>query len=376
MLKGIQLKLMAGIGLHPRPVPREVIEALIDAEITHSKESVSGCQLTFNLSNKSKVHDIFLLGSGGLPDVFRIILSVSINGTSQVLFDGVATNLEVAPGDQPGMSQLSVTAEDLTRVMDYVERTGFPYPMMSASARVFFLLSNYAAFGIVPDAKSLAFQFIPNLLTKIPAHTGTDLHYIRKLASEAGFVFYIEPGNHPQQNFAYWGPDVHVGGRHRALSVNMDTITNVESMNFNFDSQSAEQPVAYIQEPFAKTSIPIPIPSLKTIGQPLAKFPPIPRKIRHIKDMESLSLAEASQRLLGEAFRSENSTEATGSVDLLRYGEILKPRRIVGVRGAGNAYDGEYLVESVTHSIQRGSFKQQFTLVRNGLGSTVRRVRA
>lgn len=376
MLKGIQLQLHAGIGPHPRPVSREIIEALVDVEVTQSKQSVSGCQLTFNLSHKSKLHDVFLLGQGGLPDIFRIILSVIVNGTSQVLFDGVATNTEVSPGSQPGVSRLTVTGEDLTRIMDYVDRTGFPYPMMSAANRVLFLVSNYAPFGIVPDIKSLAFQFIPNLLKNIPAHQGTDLAYIRMLAERAGFVFYIEPGKRPKQNFAYFGPDVNVGQTHRALTVNMDTISNVESLNFSFDSQSAEQPVAYIQEPFAKTTIPVPIPSLQTIGQPLAKYPPIPRKIRHIKDMESLNWPETAQRLLGEALRSQNSARATGSVDILRYGEILKPRRLVGVRGAGKAYDGKYLVEQVTYSIKRGSFKQNFTLARNGLGSTVRRVRA
>ena len=92
--------------------------------------------------------------------------------------------------------------------------------------------------------------------------------------------------------------------------------------------------------------------------------------------MESLNWPETAQRLLGEALRSQNSARATGSVDILRYGEILKPRRLVGVRGAGKAYDGKYLVEQVTYSIKRGSFKQNFTLARNGLGSTVRRVRA
>lgn len=375
MLKGIQLKLMAGIGLHPRPVSQDVIEALENVEVRQSKDSVGACQLTFSLSQKSKLHKLFLLGVGGLPDVFRIILSVSINGTSQVLFDGVLTNTEVSPGDQ-GIARLTVTAEDLTRVMDYVERTGFPYPLMSASARVFFLLSNYAPFGIIPDAKSLAFQFVPNPIERIPAQTGTDLFYIRKLAKEAGFVFYIEPGRRPKENYAYWGPDVHVGRSHRALSANMDAITNVDALNFTFDSQSAEQPVAYVQEPFAKTSIPVPIPSLKTIGQPLAKFPPIPRKIRQIKDTESMSMPEALQRILGESLKSQNSTRGSGTVDTLRYGEILKPRRLIGVRGAGNAYDGQYLIESVTYQIKRGSFMQQFSIVRNGLGSTVRRVRA
>jgi hypothetical protein len=66
----------------------------------------------------------------------------------------------------------------------------------------------------------------------------------------------------------------------------------------------------------------------------------------------------------------------TGSLDVLRYGRVLKARRLVGVRGAGMAFDGLYFVKKVTHSIKRGSYKQNFTLVRNGLISTLPRVPA
>ena len=46
------------------------------------------------------------------------------------------------------------------------------------------------------------------------------------------------------------------------------------------------------------------------------------------------------------------------------------------MRGAGPAFDGLYYVKSVTHKIKRGEYKQNFTLTRNGLVSTVPTVRA
>jgi hypothetical protein len=42
---------------------------------------------------------------------------------------------------------------------------------------------------------------------------------------------------------------------------------------------------------------------------------------------------------------------------------------LVGVRGAGLAYDGLYYVNSVTHSLKRGEYKQNFSLSRDGLVS-------
>ena len=74
---------------------------------------------------------------------------------------------------------------------------------------------------------------------------------------------------------------------------------------------------------------------------------------------------------LAKAAKSADALTATGSLDVTRYGRPLKARRLVGVRGAGAAFDGLYYVKSVTHDIKRGQYRQNFTLVRNGLMSTV-----
>ena len=72
-----------------------------------------------------------------------------------------------------------------------------------------------------------------------------------------------------------------------------------------------------------------------------------------------------------------NNTTAisgSGSLDVVRYGYILRARMLVGVRGAGLAYDGLYYVDSVTHNLKRGEYKQSFTLSRDGLISITPRV--
>ena len=60
-----------------------------------------------------------------------------------------------------------------------------------------------------------------------------------------------------------------------------------------------------------------------------------------------------------------------GSLDVTRYGGVLNARQLVGVRGAGQAFDGLYYVQKVKHKIKRGEYKQEFELSRNGLVSTV-----
>ena len=79
-------------------------------------------------------------------------------------------------------------------------------------------------------------------------------------------------------------------------------------------------------------------------------------------------------RGLSEAKKSQDSVSGTGSLDVLRYGRVLKARGLVGVRGAGIAYDGLYYVQSVRSTLKRGEFKQSFTLTRNGLVSITPKV--
>ena len=90
----------------------------------------------------------------------------------------------------------------------------------------------------------------------------------------------------------------------------------------------------------------------------------------------NLNPVQAIARGLAEASRTSDSVSGNGSLNVLRYGHVLKARSLVGVRGAGDAFNGLYYVKSVTHKIQRGEYKQDFSLTRNGLLSTVPRVPA
>jgi hypothetical protein len=56
-----------------------------------------------------------------------------------------------------------------------------------------------------------------------------------------------------------------------------------------------------------------------------------------------------------------------GSLDVQRYGQILRSRSLVGMRGAGVAFDGIYYVDSTTHQLKPGEYKQSFVLKRNAL---------
>jgi len=83
--------------------------------------------------------------------------------------------------------------------------------------------------------------------------------------------------------------------------------------------------------------------------------------------MANLTPDDAAKRAFGLLREGADAVSGSGSLSVPRYGNILRARMLVGVRGAGISYDGLYYVESVTHSLKRGEYKQNFTLSRDGL---------
>lgn len=375
MIKGnIQLSLMIG-PVVPVPVPRAVIDALQSVTVRRSTGEPSGFQLVFDLDAGSPLNTLLLL-LGQVGPVIRVVLTVVVNGTPHVLMDGVVVNHQVTPDVQTGRSKLTVTGSDLTAVMGFIEFTGIPYPAMPREARVALIVAKYAVYGMIPLVVPSLFLDVPIPVDRIPTHQGTDLAYVQRMAEEVGYVFYVDPGPAPLTNIAYWGPEIKAGPPQPALNVNMDVHTNVESLSFQFDGTSRVVPVVFVQNELTKAPIPIPIPSISPLNPPLGVIPPFPARFELMEDTAKLNPVQAVMLGLARASKTSDAVTGTGSLDVLRYGHVLKARSLVGVRGAGHAFDGLYFVKSVTHQIRRGEYKQDFTLTRNGLVSTVPRVPA
>ncbi|MEO5558136.1 MAG: hypothetical protein ABIO49_00500 [Dokdonella sp.] len=377
MLEGnINLSLMIG-PLVPIPAPRVVIEALREVTVTTSDEGRSGFQLTFGIDTQSPLQTLFLLAGGSPMPVLRVIIMVTLKGMPHVIMDGSVTNTQIMPGTKASQATLTVTGEDISVLMDKQDWSGFPFPAMPAEARVALLLAKYALFGVVPLVIPSVLVDVPLPTTKIESQKGTDLAYITELAKRVGYVFYIEPGPLPGMNIGYWGPQIKVGVPQPALNINMDGFSNVDSLSFKFDNNQNAIPTLFYYNEITKVSIPIPLPPITPLSPPLGLIPPIPTQLKPVSDdLSKRSLPQGIMIGLAKAAKWAEAVTGDGSLDVVRYGRLLKARQLVGVRGAGLAYDGLHYVKSVTHTIKRGEYKQSFTLSRNGLISTLPRVPA
>ena len=353
----------------PVPAPQPVVDALATVQVTIASDQRSGFQLVFAISRESTILRV-LQPAGFFDPNIRVIVILTVNGLPNVLMDGLIIRQELTPSNDLGKATLTVTGEDVSLAMSLNEIKGVPFPIPE-NLRVMAILAKYLMYGIVPAVIPPLFPDQPIPTDQMPTQQGSDLDYINALAKKVGYVFYITPGPAPGVNVAYWGPEIRVGVPQPALNINMDAASNIESISFSLDGSSREQLAIGIQEPITKLTIPIPLPDISLLSPPLAIRQAPSLRYKYLTDAAKLSPLQAMSRAAGEAAKSADAVTASGQLDVLRYGRVLQARQLVGVRGAGLAYDGLYYVKSVTHNIncRTGEFKQSFQMARNGLVS-------
>jgi hypothetical protein len=350
----------------PLPAPLPVTEALQSVQVTSGKDR-TGFQITFGMGKASPLQLAMLPLGFFDPMITRVVVVVTFHGIPHVLIDGVVTSQEMQPGNQPGQSTLTITGEDLSVLMDVLQLR-VPYPAMTDDARVALILAKYAAFGVVPLVIPPLIPSADSPTTRFDTQDGTDRDYVKSLASQNGYVFFVEPGPLPLQSIAYFGPDVRIPLPQPALSVNMDAATNVDSLSFSLDGLAKRMVILTTFDPATrKIPLPIPVPDINPLHPPLGLRPTPPARVLFAEDTTHLNPTELAKRAFGYMMESADAISGSGSLDVARYGHILRPRMLVGVRGAGFTYDGMYYVDSVTHNIKRGEYKQSFQLSRDGL---------
>lgn len=372
------LNIILSIGtVVPSPAPISLTEALQSIEVTQEDEGRSGFQITFAAERSEALsRDYPIISSGLLKPFHRVLLSASFNnGPPQVITDGVITNIQLTPSDGTRNGTITVTGEDVSAVMDIYEFS-LPYVALGDALIAGVVLAKYALYGVVP-------LVIPPLssLVRLPVDSAirqlsTDRAFLNKLANKNGFVFFVKPGLAPGVNIAYWGPSLQgIGMPCKTLNVDLGPATNVDSINFQYDPLGPTLMHGTTFDSLTNSILPV-LTLLSTRLPPLASEPalifnqPFVRNSlyteRRYGVLEALASAQATTNK-----STENVVTATGELDVVRYGSLLASHGLVGLRGAGYSYDGFYYVKRVTHRISRGSYKQSFTLTREGTGSLV-----
>lgn len=304
----------------------------------------------------------------GCLSKIRIAVAVG-SGRAETLINArvIETNANFA--NQPGTSVLNVVAMDPTVLMN-LEQVVKPWPNRSDSdvAREIFTSPNY---GFLPVIDQTNWRRQENDQTMI--QRGTDIQFLQELAKRNGFEVYVETNgltgvveghfHAPRLNLPPQG----------VLSVNMRDATNVNSFNARFDmlrpttvqSANLDAESGEDQETEVSTS------KRTSLGQqPTLNC----EKQRRVLPSGTGLVRTGEQQANAQALADESAMAITadGELNTVAYGGVLRAKRPILVRGAGDQFSGTYYVERVNHILTTESYRQTFSLRRNALGLTRR----
>lgn len=380
-LQSIQLGLR--LGTTARPAPLELMQALQAVEVTQTDEAPSRFQLTFHTEVAGTgALDFAVVQSPLLQPATRVVITAAVNAAAQVLIDGFITRQQLTPSDRPGGSTFAVLGEDLSVKMDMIQ-ISLEYPALGDGLIAAAVLAKYIPlYGVLPVVMPTLEDVIP--FGYVPQQNCTDREYLKQLAQQNGNVFYIQPGTSPGENYAYWGPPIRIGTPQPPLNVDLGPFTNVDSIQFSYDTLAPYFVYGYVMETTVDPYLPIPV---LTVGS--TRFPPLatqpalsPLNLLSLSTRKNLWQDQGMDPIKSELtaqgmtdLSADPAVTAQGELDVVRYGAVLTAPGLVGLRGSGANYDGLYYVKQVQHRITAKSgdwsYRQGFTLTREGLGSTV-----
>ncbi len=367
-LLGIRLILWLGATV-PRPASPEMLRALTGVEVMNDSQSGDGFELTFTLA-KDMLGEYNLLNGGSLEPFNRVIIGIVLGVIPEVLIDGIITRHQINPSNDPGKSTLTVSGADISVMLELEERNEryVNLPDFLIATRI---LASYARYGIIPDVTPTT--EVPIMVQRIPRQWETDSRFLQRMARRNGFVFYIEPLTFGASK-AHFGPENRLSVPQPALSVGLGEFTNVKTLSFNNDAMAPVDSEGSFVEPMTRMSLPLPhLPTLRV--PPLARSPVNARRRTIQRQMANRNPAQAAVASVASSTNSPEPVEGQGELETVKYGHVLRARRLVGVRGSGISYDGFYYVRSVTHRIRKGEYTQSFTLSREGTGALLPVVR-
>lgn len=372
-LLGVRLNLLIGPAPVALPAPVGMLEALTEVEVTHSDRERSGFRLSFAIGRGSPLDflDYDLVASPLLKVGSRVVLTVVFDITPRVIMDGIVSKRDVIPGDQPGQGVLVLTGDDISLLFDREEKK-VEHPAQAEPVIVAKIAANYADYLVAPLAMPPTALDQPVPVDRTPQQCGTDWDYLVEMAGRYGFVTYIEAGPAPLSNMLYWGPPIRVGLPQKALNVNLGPITNVRSVLLSENLLASRLVATKVKDRLSGQDMPVlaivptrtPLGALPTTLTNLSMTRQVGMETSGLNVMQAFARA---QGLLDAS--SDDAVTVSGTLDSVVYNDVLKARALVDLRGAGFSFDGRYVVRSVTHTIARGAYSQDFTLSRSELGA-------
>ena len=296
----------------------------------------------------------------------RLTVTLTVgSGQAETLLHAHVVETRAELSSQPGHSVLRVVAMDPSVLM-YLEEKIRAWPDMTDADIADSVFGEYGFTAKVePTQPARQDDDAPTV------QRGSDIQFLRRLAGRNGCECYVDVEPTSGAVEGHFHPPKLEDEPQGVLSVNLGSATNVDRFAARFDML---RPVtvdagSLDTEDEDEQRVQVDQPSLRALGKAGAGPDDQPRKV--LLTGTGLSQAGELQRY-AQAVADESAWALTaeGELDTALYGGVLRAKRPVLVRGAGQQLSGTWYVERVLHTFTADGYTQRFTLRRNALGVT------
>jgi phage protein D len=355
------------LAIDDAPAPSELLAAIQQIEVEDHADMADMMRIRISVGGNDSCSGWNVLDEDLFRRLTKLKLSVAVgSGLAETLMIAYVTELNADLSNQPGRSVLNITAMDPTVLMT-LDETVKPWPDMADSDIATTIFSD-RKYGFTPVVDETGYTRRSEEETVM--QRGTDIQLLQQLAGRNGFECFVE--TEPRTGLVQ-------GHFHKprltdpqgVLSVHMGDQSNVNSLNFREDNTRPATAAVTGIDIRSGENQPVNVESnaLTQLGNRAALPQEQPRRV--LPAMTGLSRS-GELHALAQSVVDRTSFSITGEGDLntVAYGDILRAKRPVMVRGAGRKFSGTYYVERVMHSITPEGYQQRFSLRRNATGLT------
>jgi phage protein D len=355
------------------PAERRLLERLQRIEVEEHVDMADMLRLEFATSVRDDESGWSLVDDEIFEPFTALRFGLQAGSRSpDLVLNAYVIDVDVSFSNAPGQSTLEVVAMDHTALMDREEkRRRWKDMRHSAIARDIFDEYNLAGRAGTTVKKT---EPGGQELEAPVMQRGTDARFLRQLADQNGYLFYVETHPDSGQEEGHFHPlereETSLDMEAQApLRVSMGRTTNVDSFDVRYEMTKPFEAVGAgvkadsrdKQEASSDSSTGSSHGKKSTLqGKKRKKFIP-PASGQRTGDIQTYGQVLSN--------RSSYAIRATGRLRIVEYENVLRAKRPVQVEGAGDKFSVRYYVEQVQHTITDEEYIQNFTLRTNAEGA-------
>jgi phage protein D len=198
--------------------------------------------------------------------------------------------------------------------------------------------------------------------------TESDIRFLRRLAARNGFECVV------QGSKGYFRSPTLEAPPQKILAIQFGAETNLTSLRFRVDGTPSSHLEIRRIDPFEKEEVKEEMtesPRRTLGGTGLADLQSGARDGRLLLKNQIAASSQEMRGRLREGYRGgDRFVHVEGEIDSRVYGAVLRSKKLVTIKGAGEQFSGLYYVTRVRHNFSLDGYTQSFEGARNGAGLT------